>query len=75
LGDGKESGLPIYLGEPYRRVSFAGLADLCTRIGNDTRRVVMDEETRRQVAIFRFGVIHDFVGGVRLWTMGKGSGW
>ena len=26
----------------------------------------MDEETRRQVAIFRFGVIHDFVGGVRL---------
>lgn len=26
----------------------------------------MNEEQKRQVAIFRFGVIHDFVGGVRL---------
>ena len=26
----------------------------------------MKEEQKRQVAIFRFGVIHDFVGGVRL---------
>jgi transposase InsO family protein len=27
---------------------------------------LMNEEQKRQVAIFRFGVIHDFVGGVRL---------
>ena len=27
---------------------------------------LMKEEQKRQVAIFRFGVIHDFVGGVRL---------
>jgi len=27
---------------------------------------IMKEEQKRQVAIFRFGVIHDFVGGVRL---------
>jgi putative transposase len=26
----------------------------------------MDEEVKREVAIFRFGVIHDFVSGVQL---------
>jgi transposase InsO family protein len=55
------------LDAPYRSVPFLERGRACRRRGKPAKEgVSMDEEQKREVAVFRFGVIHDLVGGAHL---------
>jgi putative transposase len=55
------------LDAPYRRVPFSGEGKGCRGGGKPQKEgSSMNKEQKREVAVFRFGVIHDLVGGVRL---------
>jgi transposase InsO family protein len=52
---------------PYRRVPFLKIGVRRSGGGNHQKEdAIMNEEQKREVAIFRFGVIHDLVGGSHL---------
>ena len=50
---------PDFCGDTSRGVGVAS-----SKINKEV--LSMDEETKKKVAVFRFGVIHDLVGGIRL---------